>query len=484
MINQNQDPFLEDKYRLELIPLARAMVGMDVSIARKINPIWCLRPEAAAAYNTLSKTPDELILSQFLDFKNRDAYMEAATRCIGDSVFSQDIATKMREWWTQRKEQELIAGYLSATTAKQKNAFLNALKALNRPEVSSVYVVDMANPSPPEVFLLEWQGVGFLPRGDISSIKAKAKSGKTQFVKQLVAALISPTKECNGLTRVEDEPLNVLWMDTEQSYSSSDKAYRQMLRLAGLDISVNSPHVKMINTRMKEAPDRLEILDDEVSTGKYDVVILDGLRDVFRDINDPLETTAIFTTILRLIQETRVSFVQVIHENPNSTDSKMRGWMGTEAENKSFEVFQVKFDDSSEVFTVKTPDRREQMLAPFGFKFEANQLVGCEPEGAWSQGQGQNPKPSKDERDWEIFTKAFAKNPHVALTKQEIVNEHLRMSTLKKATTLNRIQQYILQKKLIANGDPDARGTRFGLHPDEVQKLINRYTNANDDTPF
>ena len=479
---QNIDPNFDKLKEMEMIPLARAMVGMDIPEMRKIDPKWCVRPEAQKIYARAIKTPDAYLLPTFNPLNFEDEYLERATRHIGEAQ-SIDVINRMRELWRERTENALLKAYVDSKTCKQKIGYLNLLKNLNREDDDDIYIVDLEHPSPPEVFILERQGVGILPRGEISDIKAKAKSGKTQLVIQFSAALISPNKECNGIRRIDDEPMDVLWIDTEQSHSSSDNAYRRTMKLAGLEPSANSPHLKLINTRKKNAAKRWEALESELLSRKYDVVIIDGLRDFFQDINDPAEATAVFEKMLTLTQETRCSFVLVIHENPGDT-GKMRGWMGTEAENKCYEVFQVRYSKDSEVFTVETPDRRGPTMPPFGFKFEDNQLVGCEPEAPGSLGQGQNAKISREERDWNIFAKAWEQNPHLAWTKEEMVTVHLRMGTLKESTTKNRIKQYLAQGKIVCLDDPTKKGARYGLNIDEVNKMVNRGTDQTDEAPF
>lgn len=479
---QKIDPQTDLLMEMEMLPLARAMSGIDIPEMRKINPEWCIRPDAQKIYARALKTPDAYLLATFNPLSHPDEYLDRAIHHIDDAQTA-DVIDKMRDLWVQRSVQKLLDGFLHSQTDRQRIGYLNALKNLYREEDDDVYEVDMKNPSPPEVFMLDRQGVGILPRGEISDIKAKAKSGKTQLVIQFSAALISPNKECNGIRRIDDEPMDVLWFDTEQSQSSSDTAYRRTMILAGLDPSENSPHLTLINTRKKNAAKRWEILESRLASRKYDVVIIDGLRDFFQDINDPAEATDVFEKMLTLTQETRCSFVLVIHENPGDT-GKMRGWMGTEAENKCYEVFQVRYNKDSEIFTVETPDRRGPTMPPFGFRFEDNQLVGCEPDAPGSQGQGQNAKLSKAELDWNIFAKAWEQNPHLAWTKEEIVTTHLRMGTLKESTTKNRIKEYLAQGKIVCLDDPNKKGARYGLSLEEVNKMVNRGNDQTDEVPF
>lgn len=470
---------------IELVPIARAMSGIEVAEMRKISPAWCRRPEAVAIYALAQKTTDADLLTVLSRYMTEDPYMMPAIQHMTEAPPTEDIGHWMYEGWQSRTEKELLGKYNEATTIQQKSGYLTALLSLFHQSIPNAYVVDVAHPSPPEDFLLAHSGVPFIPKGDITTIKAKAKSGKTQLVKQIIAALISPNGACNGLISVKGTPSRIFWMDTEQSFCSSDKAYKSVLRLAGLPDTNNSENLRLINTRMLSYKERLDILKEETRGGTYDLVVIDGIKDLVKNINDPGETDNIISEILRLTQTHRFNLLCVIHENPRSDEDKMRGWLGTELANKSFEVFEVSIDSDSGVFTVKNSERREKTVPSFGFQFDDNDdLVACAPAEK-GQGQGQK-RETKEEKDWNLFVRCFEKNIDLAMTKEEIVNEHLRLNTLKESTAKNRIKSYFHQKRLVANGPFDEKGTRFGLSTEEKIKIRERLAGPpeDDEAPF
>lgn len=475
-----RDGSVEIAYEFELLPIARAMIGQQVKEAKKIRPSWAMRPESVKAYTLLQKTPDDQLMMAFSEMRNTDPYLQGAIKNLYDESYTtKEIGEWMHKEWVKRTEQYWMTRLLQTDVNKEKMACAAAIRGLYHESTPEAYIVDMTNPSPPEDFLMTYQGVSYRPRGDISVVKAKAKSGKSSFLKIEIAAMISPMGVVNGLSRsyitgteTIREPYNVLWIDTEQSFASSDKSYRQVLQMAGLSIDRNPANLKLVNLRMMDSQNRLNNLEEETTLAAWDVVILDGVKDIVKNINDPIETDNTMARLLQLIQDTKVAFITVIHENPSSDTDKMRGWLGTELGNKAFEVQEVKVNKDTGVFTVVNTERREKMIPDYGFKFnEEDRLEQCLPsEMIEGQGQGQNTI-SKEEKDWNQFIKAFEQNYDLSLTKEEIIKEHLRLGTLTEGTVKNRIKRYFYTKQLVADGPFNEKGTRYGISSEEKAKI-------------
>ncbi len=475
---------------LELVPIARAMVHQDNEITRKINPAWCLRPESMRAYITLKTTSDEQMMATFTQFMQTDRYMQLAVQNIGSDATTQSIGQKMYEGWVKRTEYLYITKILNAKSAKEKLSYANAIKGLYHQVAPEAYVIDMAHPSPPEDFLMTFQDVDYRPRGDLSIIKAKAKAGKSTYLKIEIAAMISPTGEVNGMSRsmipgtdqIRD-PYRVLWIDTEQSFASSDKSYFQVLQMAGLPMNQNSDNLKMVNLRMMHNQNRLSRVEEEVEHGQWDVVVLDGIKDVAKNVNDPIETDAIINRVLQLIQDSKVAFITVIHENPAKDTDKMRGWLGTELGNKGFEVQEVRNDQDTGVFTVLNTERREKTIPAYGFKYdEEDNLVQCEPEvkAGKDLGPGPGPQtPTKEEKQWNQFTKAFESDFSVSLSQEQIIQNLLAIG-MSETTIKRRLKKY-KAKRMILPMETD-KGTRFYVSPAEVSKIRERM--QGDQAPF
>ena len=477
------DPGLEAKLSAELIPLARAMIGneADIKAARKVNPAWCLRPISAKAYSTLLSIPDDAITPAFLELGATDDYMKIALNERNNDLPTESIVESMHKWWVKRTETAWVQKLVEAKTFKEKQQWAAAIKHLYQQKRSGVYVVDMANPSEPQEYMMEYQDIAYRPRGDLSVLKAKKKSGKSTFLKIEVACMISESGKVHGMSRsclpgtdIIRPPYKVLWLDTEQSHASSDKCYRQVLQMAGLPLNVNSPNLRMVNSRMNNPDERLAMLEEEVYAGTYDVVVLDGIKDLAKDINDPTETDMIVNKVLQILQDTKVAFIAVIHENPAKDSDKMRGWLGTEIGNKAFEIQDVKHNPKTGVFTVSNPDRREKNIPPYGFRFdEDDMLEPCEPEPEKGfevvVGPGPGPQSlSKEEKQWLQFSKAYESNLDVCLTQEEIV-KNLMLIGMSETTIKRRVKYFEVNKKLIKYENEGI--VRYGLSFGEKAKI-------------
>lgn len=480
------DEVLKRGYELELVPIARAMTQQDVKEARKIRPSWAMRAESLKAYATLQNTPDDQLMTAFASLMQTDAYMQGAIRNIGDAPSTKDIGEWMRKQWVKRLEVKYVKKLLDAEDEKDKATYVSALRGLYHQSSPEAYVVDMSNPSPPVDFLMTYEGVSYRPRGDIAVIKAKAKSGKSSFLRIEIAAMISTSGQVNGMSRsfvpgTEEirPPYRVLWIDTEQSHADSDKDYRQVLQMAGYPLDKNVPNLKLVNLRMMDSKDRLERVEEETTAAIWDVVVLDGVRDVAKNINDPLETDEVMSRILQLIEDTKVAFITIIHENPATETDKMRGWIGTELGNKAFEIQAVKSNKDTGVFTVSNPDRRGKMIPAYGFMYdEDDKLVQTDPEAkADGHEQGQN-RSRKDmlvdnqTRYCNQVKKAFEDNPALSCSHADLIRLLIKKCGLTDTTARNRIKTAHAAGVLkVVEGEAMKRGAVYALTPQEQTNL-------------
>ena len=80
---------------------------------------------------------------------------------------------------------------------------------------------------PPMEFLLKLFDVPCCPRGELVAFTGKAKSGKTFVMSMMMAA--AAASEVLAFRRTTFEPLQVLWIDTEQSDQSTQDILRNRL---------------------------------------------------------------------------------------------------------------------------------------------------------------------------------------------------------------------------------------------------------------
>ena len=161
-----------------------------------------------------------------------------------------------------------------------------------------------------------------LTRGSISTFTGKAKAGKTTALALLIAPIILGKR--------------VLWVDTEQGLYYASMTQHYILKVAGMTICDN---LQMFDLRQYNPEDRLQIIQTLIKDESYDLIVLDGVRDIVYDINSPEEATNTITQLMAWSVEYNCHIAMVLHQNKGNTD--VRGHLGTEAINKSEIVISV-----------------------------------------------------------------------------------------------------------------------------------------------
>ena len=235
---------------------------------------------------------------------------------------------------------------------------------------------------PPMEFLLKLFDVPCCPRGELVAFTGKAKSGKTFVMSMMMAA--ASAAEALAFRRTTFEPLQVLWIDTEQS----DQSTQDILRNRLIPMVISSPPklggargglkertdslvqttppagtpprsalplcsaknsggetfpeylYDIFNVRTESWQERLPLLLAAIDMCRPDLVILDGVRDLVDDINNGQLAHDVTERLMRVAQQARCCIVCVIHQNKAAEDRTLRGSIGTELTNKAFEVYE------------------------------------------------------------------------------------------------------------------------------------------------
>ena len=205
----------------------------------------------------------------------------------------------------------------------------------------------------PMEFLFQLFGKPCFPRRELVAITGKAKSGKTFVTSMLMACCQS--RDVLAFQRIGDEPLRVLWYDTEQSDESTQDILKNRIMTlikTTTDLtdstdnnscnSCNSLFEKSIdvfNVRGVGWKERRDLLCEAVTRCRPDLVIVDGIRDLVNDINDGTLAQEVMEKLMHLATAHDCCIVCVLHQNKSGEDHNLRGWIGTELMNKAFEVY-------------------------------------------------------------------------------------------------------------------------------------------------
>ena len=194
---------------------------------------------------------------------------------------------------------------------------------------------------PPMEFLLKLFDVPCCPRGELVAFTGKAKSGKTFVMSMMMAA--ASAAEALAFHRTTFAPLQVLWIDTEQSDQSTQDILRnRLVPMVCGDGGETFPEsmYDIFNVRKESWQERMPLLLAAIDLCRPDLVILDGVRDLVDDINNGQLAHDVTERLMRVAQQARCCIVCVIHQNKAAEDRTLRGSIGTELTNKAFEVYE------------------------------------------------------------------------------------------------------------------------------------------------
>ncbi|MBR5828347.1 MAG: AAA family ATPase, partial [Paludibacteraceae bacterium] len=239
----------------------------------------------------------------------------------------------------------------------------------------------------PHQFLFEWNGKPCFARGELVALTGKAKSGKT-FVCSLLMAL-AVKQHLMGLRRIQEEPLKVLWIDTEQSADSTQEIL--CLRIARLiEQEIPEEQYFVYNFRQDNWQDRLSLVLACIGKHQPDLVIFDGIRDVVGDINNYQEAQTVLGKMLGIASFSNACIVCVLHQNKSLEDKTLRGALGTELQNKSFETYECQKDPDTRIFSMQqVATRKYDITQKLEWTVDDGGLPVLEEEGARNQEQGQ-----------------------------------------------------------------------------------------------
>ena len=200
-----------------------------------------------------------------------------------------------------------------------------------------------------EEFLIRLKGQPCFPRKDLTSIAGQAKSGKTNLISMLLACCPRPAEDRHVLNmqRIQEAPLKVMWIDTEQSQKSTQnilmhriaKMLQEGKEEEGQPSDFPEELFFVFNLRPALIEDRYDLLAEAVEAYKPDLVVIDNIRDLVKDINDGVQAQTLIEGLMHMAEQYNCNITTVIHQNRSADNRGLRGWLGTELMNKVFEVF-------------------------------------------------------------------------------------------------------------------------------------------------
>lgn len=203
---------------------------------------------------------------------------------------------------------------------------------------AQIHLSDKIDPPPPVIQIddkkEEW--VTVFTEGNLSVIQGRAKARKSFAVAMFVASSISSEPIFRRFRGVPKK--KVFYFDTEQSKFYVQQAYRRIADMS--NGSGLKERLFVFGLRPYTPAERVEMIDHVFSTIKdIGFVVIDGIRDLISNINDPDESTMISSKLLKWTDKTGAHILTVLHEN--KADGKARGHIGSELVNKAESILKV-----------------------------------------------------------------------------------------------------------------------------------------------
>jgi hypothetical protein len=257
-----------------------------------------------------------------------------------------------------------------------------------------------------EEFLFKLNGVPCCPRGDLSIMTGPAKTGKTNVAAMLMACCVN--RQVLGFERIREEPLKVMWLDTEQSLMTTKNLLTDRIgRMIGQDTFPDEQFF-VFNVRQHTPEERKEKLTLAIETYQPDICFIDGIADLMTDINSGPDSVELMQQLLTLASVNKCNITSMIHLNRSGDKLNLRGWIGTLLVQKSYEAFNCDKSDKKHTFSVElTFSRRFHQEQPLYYEFGKDGLpyVTDDPKGTDSSRNGRTG--AKDDDEKKSFNKEF-----------------------------------------------------------------------------
>ena len=256
----------------------------------------------------------------------------------------------------------------------EQNCRFNSFKA---------HLIDASTEISEPVPVISRYGSIIASEGNISAIVGAAKSKKTFLCTALVGALLRPSGTAAfGITPSQSL---VLWVDTEQSASHTQRVIKRIHRMAHRDETKPYDMLKTLTLREIEPKERFNILRDAIAYYKPRLVVVDGISDLMYNSNCIEESDAVVGELMALSTEYNCHIMSVLHTNPNS--DKARGHIGSTLQRKVETMIYVR--KVGERSVVEPQYCRNEEFAPFAFHVtEEGMPEECEMPN--EQGEGES----------------------------------------------------------------------------------------------
>lgn len=192
-------------------------------------------------------------------------------------------------------------------------------------------------PKPEIIIGMRLGGLSYIlcTRKSLSLIKAKQKVGKTGLAILLAAVVLNGRLLNDSFDELYcDSKGIVMIFDCEQGIYYGSLTFNRIAALAPTE------NLRYYDLRQYNAKQRMELIKSALKQEQnIALVIIDGLRDILRDYNDPVESADVVGELMTLSVLHNCHIQAILHTN--KADGNAKGHTGAEMTNKSETVYNL-----------------------------------------------------------------------------------------------------------------------------------------------
>jgi len=252
---------------------------------------------------------------------------------------------------------EPIVKPVSENQKKLESAFVDITKKIEFPPVAiSIGLHYLGSSSYP---------TAFATYGNFSCLMAPSKARKSFFKSLLVSAYIggNANQFTTSIKSHKSKGGYILDFDTEQSKFHAQNVFKRVIPMTGS----NPDNYKPFALREFSSSERVEIIETAIYSSEYsdniDFIIIDGIADLIKDVNDIKESTMMIEKLMRWTSDKKCHILNVIHTNPGT--NKPKGHLGTFIMQKAETVSRLEYID----------ERQTKINFPFTRNYPINDLI-------------------------------------------------------------------------------------------------------------
>lgn len=280
-----------------------------------------------------------------------------------------------------------------------------------------------------------------LTPGNIGVVVAAPGVGKSAVCEAISAARLSA--QCDSFDIRVSTSKAIAYIDTERTSFDHWRSWARTLYRAGVHRGTEPDNlVFQLISLIADIPARRTFLYDQIASGKYGLILVDGAADFVVDVNDPAECNTFSNEISARIKQHNSTLLMTIHSNPQLNNDKARGHLGSELMRRAESVLKIVKDSKSGIRSLtmnfdygKNRNDSDNLCTHFVWDPLAEMFVSSEAPA--------ESKPAAEEEASKILSEIKGR-----MSRSEMIKEICRVTGKKESAAQSQLRRWMSKDKI------------------------------------